>query len=320
MSTKPSPFLLLRKLAVLLTAAIGLTGAACLCFNYQGYVRFLELHFARDAHISSSGKITLLLYIAIGVLLAALALVDARTIRFMRFDLRLKALAGFLLLLAVSWLFRGRFKTLYVEDGVMETATTLFLFGALVATVGSLRRSKRCCIRWAYLTLSLLMLFVVGEEISWGQRLIGWGTPDSWKAVNYQQETNLHNLFNPLLTFIYCAGCLILGVLGIKGRRLLIRALWPRKRLLVLRHLFPHGHSEFLGVVCLGLSVGNILPLHINELTEEILYAATLSYSLYLYANPPEKRVIVFAPELDRLWPIEIRRCQSSGASRPERS
>lgn len=36
-------------------------------------------------------------------------------------------------------------------------------------------------------------LYVTGEEISWGQHLFKWGTPESWAVVNDQNETNLHN-------------------------------------------------------------------------------------------------------------------------------
>lgn len=36
-------------------------------------------------------------------------------------------------------------------------------------------------------------LYTAGEEISWGQHLFGWGTPEGWGQINDQQETNLHN-------------------------------------------------------------------------------------------------------------------------------
>ena len=36
-------------------------------------------------------------------------------------------------------------------------------------------------------------IYFFGEEISWGQHLGGWETPDAWKEVNNQHETNLHN-------------------------------------------------------------------------------------------------------------------------------
>jgi len=47
---------------------------------------------------------------------------------------------------------------------------------------------------WVLLALALALFVAGGEEISWGQRLFGWGTPDSIAAVNAQDETTLHNL------------------------------------------------------------------------------------------------------------------------------
>jgi len=35
--------------------------------------------------------------------------------------------------------------------------------------------------------------YVAAEEISWGQWIFQWDTPESWKEANYQNETNLHN-------------------------------------------------------------------------------------------------------------------------------
>jgi hypothetical protein len=45
-----------------------------------------------------------------------------------------------------------------------------------------------------YLGLALLFLFGAGEEISWGQRILGFQTPESLSQVNRQEEFNLHNL------------------------------------------------------------------------------------------------------------------------------
>ncbi len=35
--------------------------------------------------------------------------------------------------------------------------------------------------------------YIAGEEISWGQHVFEWGTPEFWSIVNDQNETNLHN-------------------------------------------------------------------------------------------------------------------------------
>jgi hypothetical protein len=49
---------------------------------------------------------------------------------------------------------------------------------------------RRLCL----LGLTVVFFFGFGEEISWGQRIFGWGTPESLQTANTQDETNLHNL------------------------------------------------------------------------------------------------------------------------------
>ena len=45
-----------------------------------------------------------------------------------------------------------------------------------------------------YLGLAVLFLFGAGEEISWGQRILGFQTPEPLSEVNRQEEFNIHNL------------------------------------------------------------------------------------------------------------------------------
>ena len=45
-----------------------------------------------------------------------------------------------------------------------------------------------------FLGLFILFVFGAGEEISWGQRIFGFDTPDYLSSVNKQDELNLHNL------------------------------------------------------------------------------------------------------------------------------
>lgn len=46
-----------------------------------------------------------------------------------------------------------------------------------------------------YMFLFILFLFCFGEEISWGQRIFDWQTPESWRKMNNQMQTNIHNLW-----------------------------------------------------------------------------------------------------------------------------
>lgn len=85
------------------------------------------------------------------------------------------------------------------EDGPIEQATaSLFLLASftffLTWRLWSHQPTRRTDRPIYILVLAALMFICMGEEISWGQRLFGWETPQEWKAQNAQAETNLHNL------------------------------------------------------------------------------------------------------------------------------
>lgn len=82
-----------------------------------------------------------------------------------------------------------------LEDGPVEWtgAIALAVAGvvfARIATLGSQRMRSRI---WLGM-LAALLLFGAGEEISWGQRVFGFETPEVIEDVNVQAETNIHNL------------------------------------------------------------------------------------------------------------------------------
>jgi hypothetical protein len=82
------------------------------------------------------------------------------------------------------------------EDGITEWLTALLFLLAAVLFFISFRRTKNIFL----LGLSILFVFGAGEEISWGQRLFNFATPESLKSMNMQEEFNIHNLelLNPL--------------------------------------------------------------------------------------------------------------------------
>jgi len=88
------------------------------------------------------------------------------------------------------------------EDSFFEMLSVFMFFLAAILFVLVYFRSlrigdrlsqgvlKRC----SYLLMTLVLLVAVGEEASWGQRVMGVETPDYIKEVNVQDEINLHNL------------------------------------------------------------------------------------------------------------------------------
>ena len=78
------------------------------------------------------------------------------------------------------------------EDLVGEWAQTyFFLAAAILSMLVALQRTHH---RWFFVILAITCTYVVLEEISWGQRIFGFYTPEFLKSRNLQGEANLHNL------------------------------------------------------------------------------------------------------------------------------
>lgn len=91
---------------------------------------------------------------------------------------------------------------LTVEDGIVENLSALFYFAASCVCIFLFIKSRSAekiyflkrRRNYFYLGLGLLFFFCAGEEISWGQRIIGISTTEWLADHNLQGETNLHNL------------------------------------------------------------------------------------------------------------------------------
>ncbi|WP_018476958.1 hypothetical protein [Pontibacter roseus] len=80
------------------------------------------------------------------------------------------------------------------EDGYIEHATAfLLLLTSFLCLNRALSATQRTPMAFFYLA-SALFFFGFGEEISWGQRLLGFATPEGMQQVNEQQEFTLHNI------------------------------------------------------------------------------------------------------------------------------
>jgi len=83
------------------------------------------------------------------------------------------------------------------ELGVVELATPLILVFAIVYGLRAFRRRKGLPAAWLGYWLLLVTagcVYFAGEDLSWGQHLAGWETPERLKNINDQQETNIHNI------------------------------------------------------------------------------------------------------------------------------
>lgn len=81
------------------------------------------------------------------------------------------------------------------EDGHLEWASFWAFFAAgFVYLRKAVRPPFRLTDGWFLLALAAFCAFVALEEISWGQRIIGYRPPAYFLGANYQQELNIHNI------------------------------------------------------------------------------------------------------------------------------
>lgn len=115
------------------------------------------------------------------------------------------------------------------EDGLVEWATVVcYLLAAAVAIAlaARWRREGRRVAAVAYVVLCIGFVFIAGEEVSWGQRLLGFDGPAALVERNLQDEANLHNLLG---RYALHAAYIVIALWGVGlGRWLVRRISWLR--------------------------------------------------------------------------------------------
>ncbi len=127
--------------------------------------------------------------------------------------LALNLALGLFCIAAVALLYfdPGRAKALTREDGPIEWSTVACYAAASGFMIGAaLRARHRSLFLWGY---ALLFFLVAGEEISWGQRLLGFETPRELKEINVQREFTIHNV-KGLFNNVRMIGLLVIGVIA----------------------------------------------------------------------------------------------------------
>jgi hypothetical protein len=100
----------------------------------------------------------------------------------------------------------GFFKRTIEEDRLVEWLQfgLLLVAGPFFLLVGvRLIRAGRTRFGVLYLAIAIGVFFVAGEEISWGQRILGLHTPEDLAAVNSQREISVHNIYSLHAAFIH---------------------------------------------------------------------------------------------------------------------
>ena len=88
-------------------------------------------------------------------------------------------------------------ETWTAEGGFFENATVAALVAlAIGCLLAAWRFPSRTRQRWLLVALGLIVMFGAMEEVSWGQRVIGFETPATMEHLNRQGEFNIHNVLD----------------------------------------------------------------------------------------------------------------------------
>lgn len=97
---------------------------------------------------------------------------------------------------------RERLIVLTKEDGLVEYAAVVCYLVSAAITITLFYISKSSERRYlfgfrrnvTFLFIGILFIIFAGEEVSWGQRIFNFTTPEFWSFLNRQGEMTLHNL------------------------------------------------------------------------------------------------------------------------------
>lgn len=101
------------------------------------------------------------------------------------------------------------------EDRFAEWMGVIFfglaaIYCALVIKI--LRQNNMKTVSCLYMIVFVGLLFIIGEELSWGQRIFGWTTSEEFKQINRQGETNIHNIYG--IRYAFKWGQELIGIYG----------------------------------------------------------------------------------------------------------
>ena len=135
---------------------------------------------------------------------------------------------GLALLVAGTNPVRPVYRFLTREDSLLEWTQVFCVVSAamlLGLTARILARRKERAWAVLYGLGAITAVIVAGEEISWGQRLLGIETPEVLEDINTQGETTIHNVRGvlPVVNFVTMTGAGLLTTLP-------LAAAWARER------------------------------------------------------------------------------------------
>lgn len=183
------------------------------------------------------------------------------------------------------------------ENGLIENSQVVIaLTGCLLAMIKArdyLTNGNRLEALW-FGCMALGMIYIAGEEVSWGQWIFHWDTPAPFQALNDQNETNLHNMSSWLDQKPRIVLELMIIFSGLVF--VFINARHPGKLPVSLVRFLPPAQAAGTAIVYVFFKVNDILDqdpdmrlfVRASELVEITIYYYLLAYVLTVSPKPTD--------------------------------
>ena len=186
------------------------------------------------------------------------------------------------------------------EGSIVEWASFTILIASSLLLLKASRKWENSGARWLLFTAATGMFIIGMEEMSWGQMIFNWETPELFNDYNVQHETGLHNLWfihyqTWFIGAILMSTTLILSAIGGFTRH--ASMLRPRS---IAEILLPLGCTASYFLVasviywCTVLEKTGIDIIYFHtreqELGELFFYSGMFIHSMYLYFASPQTR------------------------------
>ena len=196
----------------------------------------------------------------------------------------------FLLFILIEKYQSQLFINIVQEDGVAEYLQFLAYAISGILIYKCAIKSKKI-FKIIFITLSISLFFVAGEEISWGQRLMGIETPESIKEINYQDELTIHNI-NFIQSKLLHPAYILVGFLGTFSF-LFFKYLAPNSKLIIFApEKFLYFGFVFILIYYLiydyyivlnNIVYGNVPLVRWQEVAETFLSISFFGHALNIY-------------------------------------
>lgn len=184
------------------------------------------------------------------------------------------------------------------EDGPLENLQVVVVLVGAVYGLRLVALPKTTYPMWArglFVFGAVACIYIALEEVSYGQRIFGWGTPENWGQLNDQNETNLHNTSSwldqkPKLILeigVYVGGILLP----------LLQRFKPSLLSQKLAAIYPDSRVFVVALMALATRVlrkfweGDVIN-RTSELQEVYLYAFVMLYFIYMYQRYANKNAV----------------------------